>query len=173
MPSESDASIELWSGQPKQGLLLGPRDALLIPFSLLWCGFAVFWTISATSHGAPIFFGLWGLMFVAIGSYFVIGRFIHDASIRSQTSYSVTKNGIVIRRGKTTTSIPAGEWACLESTVFSDGTGTIRFAQPVSPFGSNGLGIWVPSLDSSPSFYRINDPDSVLAIIRGLIKRST
>jgi len=171
MLSESDASTELWSGQPKQGLLLGPRDALLIPFSLAWCGFAVFWTVSATAHGAPNFLTLWGLMFVAIGSYFVIGRFFHDSRIRAKTLYSVTSVGIVIRKGKTTTSIPSGEWACLESTTFSDGTGTIRFAQPVSPFGTNGFGIWVPSMGDSPCFYRINDPDRVLAIIRGLTKR--
>ncbi len=32
----------VWEGQPAGGLLLSSRDTFLIPFSLFWCGFAVF-----------------------------------------------------------------------------------------------------------------------------------
>lgn len=32
----------LWSGKPGEGHLLAPNDVFLIPFSILWCGFAIF-----------------------------------------------------------------------------------------------------------------------------------
>jgi hypothetical protein len=59
----------LWAGSPDQGVRLRSRDVFMIPFSLVWCGFAIFWTISATSAGAPFFFTLWGLMFVCFGLF--------------------------------------------------------------------------------------------------------
>ena len=168
--STADGHV-IWTGKPKQGVLLVSRDALMIPFSLVWCGFAVFWTISATGHGAPTFFTLWGLMFVAVGLYFVVGRFIHDAVIRARIIYTVTSSGIRIANGSTETVISAGEWSCLELTTFGDRTGTIRFApQPGIIGNGSNFGVWVPILEKTPQFYRVEDPERVLGLIRGLAR---
>ena len=65
----------LWTGQPKGGIVIRAGDAFMIPFSLMWAGFAFFWEFSVIQSGAPFFFKLWGIPFVLIGLYIVIGRF--------------------------------------------------------------------------------------------------
>ena len=77
--------ILLWSGTPKIGIVFRKSDILVIPFSLLWCGFAIFWLSMVISSGAPIFFILWGIPFVIAGLMFVFGRFIIDAKQRQNT----------------------------------------------------------------------------------------
>jgi hypothetical protein len=156
---------ELWSGKPKQGIFFHARDVYLIPFSLLWCGFAIFWTIGATSRIGPGFFTVWGSMFVGTGLYIVFGRFIHDRMLREQMMYYVTDKRVIITRKRSETSIPINQWACLELDKFPDGTGTIRFATQSSPFSQKNFGVWLPSLDKTPQFMRIEDPDHVMSIL--------
>ena len=64
----------LWTGAPQQGLRLRPADAFMIPFSLLWGGFAIFWeygvlrqSLSQGSGSPDSFMVLWGIPFVLVG----------------------------------------------------------------------------------------------------------
>jgi len=50
----------IWTGRPKTGIMLRSSDAFLIPFSLLWGGFSVFWELSVMATDAPFFFKLLG-----------------------------------------------------------------------------------------------------------------
>src|SRR6266446_652949 len=120
----------LWSGQPRGGIRLRAQDAFLIPLSILWCGFAIFWETSVIRTGAPFFFMLWGIPFVCMGLFLVFGRFIADARSRARTFYGVTGERILIVSGLFSQQIKSLQLRTLTDvslTQRSDGSGTISF----------------------------------------------
>jgi len=160
----------VWSGRPGQGVIFTGRDAFLVPFSLLWCGFAVFWTFSVTRvPGTPPFFALWGAMFVCIGLYFVAGRFVFDAWVRRGMSYALTDRRVLIARSAPSANFTAVTLDRLPDAHLSeaaDGRGTIRFGAPAMAFGRSGLSIWSPALDPTPQFLAIDGARSVFDMIQ-------
>src|SRR6266849_6180659 len=77
----------LWSGQPRQGIVVRGYDIFLIPFSLLWGGFLIFFEYSILSGNGPSFGLLLGIPFSLIPLYVIFGRFIVDATQRRRTYY--------------------------------------------------------------------------------------
>ena len=154
----------IWTGQPKKGVVFQTSDIFMIPFSILWCGFAIFWTISATSAGAPFFFSLFGLLFVFVGLIFVFGRFIIDAKQRENTYYGITQNRIIIKSGifsKHVKSINIRTLSDIEFNEKNNGTGTISIG-PKNPFMFWGNGMtWWPGMKTSPSLQLIPNVRSV------------
>ena len=156
----------LWSGRPYAGLRLRTTDALQIPFSLMWCGFAIFWETMVLRGGAPFFFALWGIPFVAAGLYFVAGRFFWDAYRRSVTYYGLTNDAALIVRtalggGVERIYLPAVTGLNLQLS--ADGSGTILFAQlpQLGPFTSSWRD-WsgkpaVPAFEYVPDAQRVFD----------------
>jgi hypothetical protein len=61
----------LWFGRPRQGFVLRTADAYMIPFSLMWAGFAVFWETIVNLGRGPLLFRLWGIPFVLAGLYMI------------------------------------------------------------------------------------------------------
>lgn len=164
----------LWSGQPKQGLTLSARDTFLIPFSLMWGGFVIFWNVGVWSFptnggGDPGWlFKLWGLPFLVIGLYLIAGRFFHDAHIRKKLFYAVTNQRILVLRGSKITSLDIHRLPRLELSEHRDGTGTLAFeAGPAIPWGGmNGFSWWLPALGPATQFFRIDQPRKVYELIR-------
>src|SRR6185436_18707629 len=97
----------LWTGRPPTGILFRKADGLLIPFSLLWGGFAVFWEYTAYNSGAPPFFLLFGGVFVIIGLFLVFGRFVYDMWVRENTVYAITNERVLILAGLFNQSLKA------------------------------------------------------------------
>ena len=140
----------------------------LIPFSLLWCGFAIFWTFMATRQGAPIFFYAWGGMFICIGLFFVFGRFALDAWLRRRISYAVTDKRILIMRSapfSNFTSIDLERLPDIQLTGEGAKRGNLRFGTAASFFGNQRMSGWSPALDPVPQFLGIEDPSKVFDIV--------
>jgi hypothetical protein len=165
----------LWIGQPQQGLMLRASDGFTIPFSLLWCGFAIFWEFMALEHGAPGFFDAWGIPFVLIGLYMVFGRFFFDAFQRARTNYAVTDQRVLIATQGFTTSVRTLAIEGLTDINVSlkpNGRGTLKFGRDVSPYGSFAFRGWPGAGSMAPAFEGIDNAIDVLHIIRDARKAS-
>jgi hypothetical protein len=161
----------LWSGQPWQGLfLLRANDLFLVPFSLIWAGFAIAIPGQMLFRGGfvpPFPFLLVGLLFPLIGVYFALGRFLIDAWLRSATSYAVTSQRVLIERSgpfRSNKSLDIDRLPALELLERGDGSGTIRFGT-TSWFMGNRMGMWSPSTDPVPQFLRIDNVRNVYELI--------
>jgi hypothetical protein len=166
----------LWTGRPRQGVMLRAADALLIPFSLLWGGFAIFWEAVVLTSGAPWFFVLWGVPFVLVGLYLIFGRFWVDAWQRAATVYAVTSERVVILSGvlaRQIKSLDLDTISDLSLTERRGGAGTIAFG-PLPPFfGWYGLDAW-PGLgyQAIPSFELTGEGRQVYEVIHAAQRAS-
>src|ERR1041385_6344562 len=100
-------SVE-WSGQPNPSVIFHPEDWGMIPFSLLWGGFAIFWLLGASglwtwvsnkTAGDKAFgwFGvIWGTPFVLFGQYMIWGRFVYKCWEKRRTYYALTNRRALI-----------------------------------------------------------------------------
>lgn len=167
----------LWSGRPKQGVLLRGSDVFMIPFSLLWGGFAIFWEYSAYTSGAPPFFLLFGGVFVVVGLYFIFGRFVADSIKRKGTYYGVTNDRVLILSEFPTRKLKSLNLRTLSDITFSnksDGSGSITFG-PQHPMSSWMGGMSWPGMGQyqSPMFEFIKNAKTVYETIRDAQKKST
>jgi hypothetical protein len=166
---------QLWAGAPRKGLVFRGSDVMMIPFTLLWLAFAVFWEMSALSSSGSTLFAVWGIPFICVGIYMTLGRFFADASRRGRTRYAVTSERILIEVGRfgpfvaTSRSLPLSTLSQVQLQEGRDGTGTISFGpQPFGPlaFGSQTSGVSWQSGPATPSFELVPDCRRVYDIVR-------
>jgi hypothetical protein len=163
----------LWKGRADPNRLFTLGDVFLIPFSLLWGGFAVFWESSVlgiwsqSSSGAPVFFVLWGVPFVVLGQYFIWGRFLYKRWDRRRTLYAVTNQRVLVLRGNALQSMFITQLPALNETTRPDGTGTLDFGNAAFGYGlwaNTGMD-WFARRGSGLAFYDITDVTNVHRLI--------
>ncbi|BCY08413.1 hypothetical protein [Actinoplanes sp. L3-i22] len=120
----------LWEGRPRRTRVIRRSDTLLIPFSLVWCGFVIFWESQVLADGAPLFAVLWGVPFILIGIYFVAGRFLVRGVAIKRTRYTITNRRLLVHGGWTGTRVTTEYLRILPPPVITerpDGSGDLAF----------------------------------------------
>lgn len=154
-----------WSGRPQQGIVFRGTDLFLIPFSLFWCGFAIYWESAALSGGSQ-FMILWGVPFVAAGLFIVFGRFFFDAFIRSKTRYALTDHRALILGGVNGAKLTAVDLRTVSEIRFSGAggsAGTISFGPNPRPFSG---AMWLSTSSTAPEFFRAENAATAYKLIQ-------
>jgi hypothetical protein len=172
----SEGETILWQGKPATGIKLRGNDIFLIPLSVVWGGFAIFWELSVMvlpQHDAPsspvAIMPVFGLPFVLIGLYIMFGRFWVDARQRAKTIYAVTNERIIIVSGLFLRRVKSLNLKALPSisvTEKSDGSGTILLGETMFPFSLGAGGAWPGRGNTVPAFEMIDDVRRVEKLIR-------
>jgi hypothetical protein len=167
-----------WTGRPNPRVIFHREDALMIPFTLLWGGFAIFWTLSAagglfrspnhSDGGFPWFALIWGTPFVLAGQYIIWGRFVYMRWKKRRTYYAITNRRALIvedgLRNRTVRSAVFETLSIIDKRVRADGIGSIAFGGPVRAqwyFDNKNSPI-------SPTFEDVNGADVVYQIAIGI-----
>ena len=93
----------LWQGAPATGLRFSGKGAVMSVFGVFFFGFSVFWitmaaTMANTGSAFDFLFPLFGLPFVAVGFWLVIGHWFFDAYKRKKSRYALTNKRAIIAR---------------------------------------------------------------------------
>jgi hypothetical protein len=168
----------LWAGQPDTAVIFHKEDAFLIPFSLLWGGFAIFWEAGVSGYwgsgsrpGKEWMFGvIWGIPFVLVGQYLIWGRFLVAAWKKRRTYYAVTNRRVIVVQQGFTRRMASAYIDTLPNLIKEDGRrglGSLLFTQP-QPLWSRrgGWGAWDGmAVGDVPEFRDVEDVDSIYRLV--------
>jgi hypothetical protein len=179
-PELNSGESLLWAGRPNFRVIFHSDDWYLVPFSLLWGGFAIFWEAGVLGywetgnrgHDAPGFFVLWGIPFIVMGQYMIWGRFFYDAWLKRRTYYGLTTRRVLVLQeswSRKTSSI----YVDAIPTITRDGerTGTIWFGPRSTVFSGRKRGTQSMSrfhVGDVPVFADIDDVDAVYQMVTDL-----
>lgn len=159
----------LWSGVPKQGIVLRGIDAFYIPFALFVIGFPGFELVQALSSGRPSFLVILYPFVFLMALYLLVGSHIVDAKVRARTFYGVTNTRVVIISGwrnRRTTSLDLSGRYDITLTESRAGRGSIVFGPDEWPWATMfGHGVHWLTRYMAPAFDLIADARRVYDLI--------
>ena len=152
----------VWTGKPKQGLLLRDADMIAIPMSIMLLGFALLLDFLVLNFEVR-----WPVVFFAVTSsaafvYLGVIRFFTAARRRRHIEYCLTNKRVLLIHGRKRRleTLPLSQIDKAELTAEKDGSGHVSFgnSNPVWPWL---LGTFYFSSAAIPGFELIPDVEPV------------
>jgi Bacterial PH domain len=150
-----------------------PQDWFSIPFSVVWLGFVLFIFWQGLTKTPEPMGAIMSVLFVGIGTYWLIGRFFVDSFYRSRLVYGVTDRRAIIASGvfsRSVQSIDLSSLSGLKLEERGDGTGTISFGDQV-PYWYGRYAGFPTSLAVGNQFFRVADARKVYTVVREATQR--
>jgi len=123
---------------------------------------------------------LWGIPFVIIGLYLIVGRFFHKSYRKKHTYYFVTNQRVIILTDTGRKKISAAfieQVPAINKTNASNGQGTLRFGNTTimdTYYGNSGLEFFAGmyGANPAPTFYDVPDVDHVYQLVNRIRKQT-
>ncbi len=159
----------IWQGQPTQGFRLAPQDALAVPFAAFWLFIVLticLLTFTGEMKDVPPMTYFMLPVFVIIGLYMLVGRFLVDRVTRRHVHYYLTTERAVIESGMFRPNRRSVSLAATPEIGFQgrrSGRGTVQFGS------ANMFGVVPPSWPGGsqflpPAFDDIDDAERVYGL---------
>jgi hypothetical protein len=178
----------LWTGQPDPSVLFSPADRFLVPFSLLWGGFSFFWEAMVIASllqgedrsgngGSLWMFVFFGIPFVVIGFYFIVGRFVAKRFRKKRTYYAVTTQRVLVLthlRSRHLNAAFIDRIPSVQKSVRSDGIGTVHFGDVgwfQAQYQNTGMEFFGGSQEPAPAFFDIREAEYVYGLVNDVRKK--
>ena len=122
----SGGEYVLWQGKPGKVRLLDPFYLSTALFAIPWLAFCGYWEYMAIRSGGN-FMVLWGVPFILVGLYMLVGRPLNAIRLRGRTCYVITNRKLLIRAGQHIQVFDGRGLPPMDIHLNRDGTGTILF----------------------------------------------
>lgn len=169
----------LWSGRPELSNSFTRADFLLIPFSIFWTLFSLFWmgvvlAIGISGEPGAFIMAVFGFPFVAIGFYMLFGRFRFKRWAKTKTHYAVTSKRVLSLSevfGRHLNAAYIDRIPSIQTSEAKAGVGTIWFGNTpwwVAWYGNSGMEFlgwgWMYG-EPAITFYDIKDVRQVVTLV--------
>ncbi|KRE67327.1 hypothetical protein ASG92_15100 [Arthrobacter sp. Soil736] len=153
-----------WVGKPDPRVRFSATDLFLVPFSIMWGGFAVFWELQVVVSGAPIFFTLWGIPFVLVGLYFIFGRFIYKKRRKIMTVYGLTDSRAIVSSSERSFTDTFVKGTPMRVDRSRDGrhVSVIFGNRRQADYRNTGLDVLNLGQAQGVAFFDVDDPDALM-----------
>ena len=169
-----------WAGTPNPQVIFHTDDWYVVPFSLLWGGFAIFWEAGVLGYGwtgsrtgdSSTFMAIWGIPFIVVGQYMIWGRFLYDAWLKRRTYYAITNRRVLVKQEGWKRKVSATFLESLPSiTQEGHRTGTLWFGPKYPVIAGRGQKTREISrfgVGDVPTFADVDDVDEIYKLVTDL-----